>query len=212
MMAARSESDSDRDSDDFSINLSEDERFVDEESASEGLVGSGSDSDREEAVRGIEPYRFEPDADEDGQEDAAAIDAGGAHDIDRLENTEWCTCQNCVNMETVAECVCCSEIEAVTRTMEEEGVKTCIIDHHGFPSVCLDEWVLQTAYYAYKQQYGVLQQQQNERRRHTAYRQFVRFCWGYLGKDIRVVLPACVVHKIRTTFPSMDYTGFQDVQ
>ncbi|XP_061902331.1 P2X purinoceptor 7-like [Entelurus aequoreus] len=209
MMAARSESDSDRDSDDFPINLSEDERFLDEESASEELVGIGSDS---EAVRGIEPYRFEPEADEDCQEYAAAIDAGGAHDIDRLQNTEWCTCHNCVNMETVAECVCCRELDAVARTMEEERVETCIIDHPGFPSVCLDEWVLQTAYYAYEQQYGVLQQQQNERRRHTAYRQFVRFCWGYLGKEIRVVLPACVVHKIRTTFPSMDYTGFQDVQ
>ncbi|XP_061891649.1 P2X purinoceptor 7-like [Entelurus aequoreus] len=209
MMAARSESDSDRDSDDFPINLSEDERFLDEESASEELVGIGSDS---EAVRGIEPYRFEPEADEDCQEDAAAIDAGGAHDIDRLQNTEWCTCHNCVNMETVAECVCCRELDAVARRMEEKRVETCIIDHPGFPSVCLDEWVLQTAYYAYQQQYGVLQQQQNERRRHTAYRQFVRFCWGYLGKEIRVVLPACVVHKIRTTFPSMDYTGFQDVQ
>ncbi|XP_061908112.1 P2X purinoceptor 7-like [Entelurus aequoreus] len=208
-MAARSESDSDRDSDDFLINLSEDERFLDEESASEELVGIGSDS---EAVRGIEPYRFEPEADKDCQEDAAAIDAGGAHDIDRLQNTEWCTCHNCVNMETVAECVCCRELDAVARTMEEKRVETCIIDHPGFPSVCLDEWVLQTAYYAYQQQYGVLQQQQNERRRHTAYQQFVRFCWGYLGKEIRVVLPACVVHKIRTTFPSMDYTGFQDVQ
>ncbi|XP_072772637.1 uncharacterized protein [Nerophis lumbriciformis] len=62
----------------------------------------------------------------------------------------------------MAECACCHELEAVARTMEQEGVETCIIDHPGFQSVCLDEWVLQTAYYAYKQQYGVLQQQQNE--------------------------------------------------
>ncbi|XP_072772649.1 uncharacterized protein [Nerophis lumbriciformis] len=62
----------------------------------------------------------------------------------------------------LAECACCHELEAVARTMEQEGVETCIIDHPGFQSVCLDEWVLQTAYYAYKQQYGVLQQQQNE--------------------------------------------------
>ncbi|XP_061892302.1 uncharacterized protein LOC133660522 [Entelurus aequoreus] len=210
MATSSSESDSGRESDDFPIIFSEDDRIMDEESECEGLEGGGSDSDREDAVRGIEPYRFEPDA--DGQEDAAATDAGGAHHIDRLQNTEWCTCHNCVTMETVAECVCCRELEAVARTMEQEGVETCILHHPGFPSVCLDVWVLQTAYYAYKQQYGVLQQQQNERRRHIAYRQFVLFCWEYVGKEVRVALPACVAHKIRTTFPPMDYTRIQDVQ
>ena len=47
--------------------------------------------------------------------------------------------------------------------------------------------------------------------RYVAYRQLVRWCWGYLGKDIRVVLPACAVKKIRLQFPSDDYRGFQDV-
>jgi len=46
------------------------------------------------------------------------------------------------------------------------------------------------------------------RHRYTAYRQFVRWCWHFLGREVRVVLPSCVVHTIRTAFPSDHYTGF----
>jgi hypothetical protein len=48
-----------------------------------------------------------------------------------------------------------------------------------------------------------------------AYRQFL--CWVRrgqpLGKKKRVVLPSCVVSKIRKTFPDLDgiYEGFHDV-
>lgn len=62
-------------------------------------------------------------------------------------------------METVPECVCCKELERVATLMEEEDVQTCITDHPGFQSVCLDPWVLRTAYYAYRQQHGELQGQ-----------------------------------------------------
>lgn len=65
-------------------------------------------------------------------------------------------------METVPECACCRELEAVARVMEDQGVETCIIDHPGFQSVCLDEWVLNVAYYAFRQQHGEMQQQGNE--------------------------------------------------
>ena len=41
--------------------------------------------------------------------------------------------------------------------------------------------------------------------RHIAYRQFTRWCWGILGKEIRVVLPSCVVMCIRAHFPSPGY-------
>ncbi|KAJ8031444.1 hypothetical protein HOLleu_24635 [Holothuria leucospilota] len=45
--------------------------------------------------------------------------------------------------------------------------------------------------------------------RYTAYRQFVRWCWGFLGRHVRVVLPACAVIRIRETFPSEEFVGFQ---
>jgi hypothetical protein len=45
--------------------------------------------------------------------------------------------------------------------------------------------------------------------RYVSYRQMIRWCWGWLGRSIRVVLPSCAVMKIRDTFPSETYTGFQ---
>ncbi|CAH1233056.1 Hypp569 [Branchiostoma lanceolatum] len=49
----------------------------------------------------------------------------------------------------------------------------------------------------------------NWRYRYIAYRRLVRWCWGWLGEGIRVVLPACAVTKIRETFPSEQYAGFR---
>ena len=38
--------------------------------------------------------------------------------------------------------------------------------------------------------------------RYTAYRQLVRWCFGVLGRQVRVPLPACAVRAIRAHFPS----------
>ena len=56
-------------------------------------------------------------------------------------------------MPSGTECVCCSEITQVMAKRSSAGVG-CIILHPGFQSVCLDPWVLQTAYYSYRQHYG----------------------------------------------------------
>lgn len=45
--------------------------------------------------------------------------------------------------------------------------------------------------------------------RYLAYRNFSRFVWKILGKRNRRVIPSCAVLKIRKTFPSEQYTGFQ---
>ena len=63
-----------------------------------------------------------------------------------------CTCEKC----TIEECQCCQEKDVMVAKMEEfneyEGDSeniTCVIDHPGFQSNCLDVWVLQTAYHHY---------------------------------------------------------------
>ena len=39
--------------------------------------------------------------------------------------------------------------------LDESSVSVeCITEHPGFATVCLDVWVLQTAYYQYRQHYG----------------------------------------------------------
>ncbi|XP_019625436.1 PREDICTED: uncharacterized protein LOC109470798 isoform X2 [Branchiostoma belcheri] len=47
-------------------------------------------------------------------------------------------------------------------------------------------------------------------KRYTTYRQFVRWCYEFLGKKNRVTLPSCTVDAIRSHFPSPDYTGFRE--
>ena len=70
-------------------------------------------------------------------------------------------------MDTQKECVCCLEIDNVQLKLDEykEEMATelsCITHHPGFQSVCLDRYVLETAYYQYRQQYGELEHTQNE--------------------------------------------------
>ncbi|XP_064614118.1 uncharacterized protein LOC135477844 [Liolophura sinensis] len=117
----------------------------------------------------------------------------------------------------------------------------CITEHPGFQSVVLDTDVLETAYYVYRQQYGPMNLTHNSlicpklkrnnkiytrpfmyiiihnlvcrQYRYVAYRQLCRWCWKWLGKRIRVVLPACCVHKILQEFPLADgeqRTGYRD--
>ncbi|KAF3860457.1 hypothetical protein F7725_000712 [Dissostichus mawsoni] len=87
---------------------------------------------------------------------------------------------------------------------------TCVIDHPGFQSNCLDVWVLQTP--------TIIIQRGTDNKQvishvmkciamwHTA---SVRFCWGILGKNHRIPLPSCAIKKIQATFPSDIYTSFK---
>ena len=58
-----------------------------------------------------------------------------------------CRCGKCVRMPTQMECVCCRNIHEVSLKLQEVSppVPACITDHQGFPSVCLNRWVLQAA-------------------------------------------------------------------
>ena len=65
-------------------------------------------------------------------------------------------------MPTLKECLCCQEIAQVVNKMSMNTVAMqCITEHPGFTTVCLDVWVLQTAYFQYQQQYG-MQRGQNQ--------------------------------------------------
>ena len=78
--------------------------------------------------------------------------------------------------------------------------------------------VVQAAWLQYRQQYGTAAYEgaHHKKNRRIAYRQLVRWCWGTLGKEIRVPLPSCAVNCIRAHFPEperleedMVFTGFQ---
>ena len=70
-----------------------------------------------------------------------------------------CQCGNCEAMTTSHESICCFEVDRVVEKKEEgSSAVSYIIDHEGFHSVCLDVWVLQTAYFNYRQHYGVAEE------------------------------------------------------
>ena len=110
------------------------------------------------------------------------------------------------------ECVCCQEIQVLQDKNEEvfkvEKLQTpysCITYNPGFHAVCINRWTLQAAWFQYKQQYGTkaFEGPEHKNQRHIAYRQLVCWCWGVLGKEIQVVLPACAVSCIRAHFPPL---------
>lgn len=58
-------------------------------------------------------------------------------------------------MPTAVECVCCNEIQQMTDMLQDiDSDISCITQHEGFEAVCLNVWVLQAAYFNYRQQYG----------------------------------------------------------
>ncbi|XP_072178036.1 uncharacterized protein [Diadema setosum] len=192
------------------------------------------DSGDEPAARGISPYLFEPLAEvvdappgelgEDAEARAADLDgealAPAAAGAMRLGNNNWCSCSGgCIPFDAVSEGVhMLQRIPVLVRKMSDytdgEEDLNCITEHPGFQPVCLDKWVLETAYFQYVQQYEDHHRRdvtENERSRHIAYRQLVRWCWGFLGRRIRVRLPSCAVTTIRNSYPSEVYRGFKDI-
>ena len=92
-------------------------------------------------------------------------------------------------------------IEAVTSGECQEEPK-CITQHPGFHPDCINSWVLQTAWYQYKQLCkDSYNGPEHKLLRHIAYRQLARWYWGILGKEIRVVIPSCAVLCIRNFYP-----------
>ena len=61
-------------------------------------------------------------------------------------------------MDSALECTCCLERQQVVRLLHMHpgfnGPLQCITTHPGFEAVCLDVYVLQTAYYQYRQEHG----------------------------------------------------------
>ena len=86
-------------------------------------------------------------------------------------------------MKREKESICCQEVDAVRNKIFEDvreerlqAEPRCIKQHLGFEAVCLNVWVLQTAWLQYKQQYGssAYEGPEHKKNLHIAYRQLVR--------------------------------------
>ena len=50
-------------------------------------------------------------------------------------------------MSISKECLCCHEVGAISQKMLDSGNEVdCITDYEGLQAVCLNPWVIQTAY------------------------------------------------------------------
>ncbi|KAG7462307.1 hypothetical protein JOB18_022309 [Solea senegalensis] len=116
-------------------------------------------------------------------------------------------------MPTSPENLCCREIPKVLRRLNQlQNPPSCMADHPGFEPVCLNVFSLQKALNIYRADYGPLRLRGREHRyRYLAYRSFVSWCWGFLGRRLRVPLPSCVVRRIRIEYPDAEgiYVGFR---
>ncbi|XP_056624140.1 uncharacterized protein LOC130437043 isoform X2 [Triplophysa dalaica] len=157
------------------------------------------------------PYQFEPESDPENaedQDDPSTLPARLEQDV-----KEWCKCENCNKMSSEVENVCCLEIQKVVRRMNQvSGPLKCVTHHPGFQIICLNPYTLQNMNNIYMADYGpVRRRTEEERFRFIAHQSFVSWCWGFLGREVRVALPSCVVLRIKQEFPDPDgqFVGFR---
>ena len=123
---------------------------------------------------------------------------------------EWCTCEQCVQMENPAERVCCQSIAGIIGRKFDS--QKCVALTVAFQEVCLSRNVLEAALGTWRHLTEQPLEISNKSYRFIAYRQFISWVYGWLGKDVRKVIPSCVVNTIRRTFPAPDdvYVPFRN--
>ena len=70
--------------------------------------------------------------------------------------------------------------------------------------VCLERAVLETNLATISRYIGEIFEFENTNYRSSAYKQYISWIYGWLGKRIRQVIPLCVVWAIRKKYPSDD--------
>ncbi|XP_049274594.1 P2X purinoceptor 7-like [Rhipicephalus sanguineus] len=121
---------------------------------------------------------------------------------------EGCTCGECRPAHR-DENVCCRQVPAVRGLMNGLG-SNCITHHTLFPLLCLvgDLLEINRRQLEFYNPTYLEHADRNRALRYTAYRLFVWWVWGRLGRGNRQPLPGCVLHRIRSTFPSANYELF----
>ncbi|CAI6370991.1 unnamed protein product [Macrosiphum euphorbiae] len=174
----------------------------------------------------IRPYSFEPTVNDI---DMADIQPGrNEPDIpkqlegrSKINVNDWCLCNKCIWFTTDQECICCFELEKLHKLLPHSNKKTCITEISSFSKIILDEEVLNIT----RQQIIVKSKNKSKKKmlsssqptnkmwRYICYKQFTHWInsWNSIGKGNRIVIPSCVVNKIRQKYPEQDgcYVGYK---
>lgn len=114
------------------------------------------------------------------------------------DGPEWCVCSAFLDMGTEVENKCC-------------GKRVCVTSYELFWNICIDREILRLAIRAQCDIRAEEPDYSMNSFRKAAYRQFILWRHGKLGKGNRRVCPACVVRAVRFAYPAPDgvYMGFR---
>ena len=90
--------------------------------------------------------------------------------------------------------------------------KECITKSDDFAKLCFEQVILKTTLAAIHHLRGDKHKLCNRAYRFAAYKLYVWWVYGYLGKGQRKVIPSCVIWAIRDRFPEPDglYVSFSE--
>lgn len=113
----------------------------------------------------------------------------------------WCNCGNCrFFFESEKTCCCSTKSVCMLQSHEQQRLR----------SIVLDEVSLRTAINGYHLQLReITWNYSNENFRHIAYKQYVSYQHGHLGRGQRISLPNCFLWAVRDKWPSGHYTGYK---
>lgn len=174
-------------------------------------------SDHESDEEWVDPPGYESDDDEEQEELDHTFYANINQDRLNKPVNEWCSCGGCVTMASEQESVCCHESHFIT---PHRGEKKCITLVEMFTVNVVSKEGLDFGRYLYsmnipdpvKKENFLKKKLTNKNYRFCAYRMFINMIsCSDINRNVRYILPACVVSKIREKFPNLDgapYTGY----
>ena len=134
----------------------------------------------------IQPYRFEPERYDSDQEKEGSKSSGSDFD----DSEQWCFYLHC-NNSNIKEKICCKNPKTVDNGIFDG--KDCITTTEAFASVILNMHVLQASIGAWNYNNEDIKELENKNLRFIAYKQYIYWSYGYLGKKHRKPLPICVI-------------------
>ena len=89
----------------------------------------------------------------------------------------------------------------IIKNIFSTGLK-CVTQADEFKMICLEKAVLETNLATIATYTGDKFAHNNANYRFSAYKQYISWVYGHLGKYVRQVIPSCIVWAIRTKYPS----------
>ena len=179
------------------------------------FIKPGSDHESDEDW--VDPPAYESEDDEIPEELDHTFYANLNQDRINKPVNEWCSCGGCVTMATEQENVCCLESQFIA---PHRGDKQCITQVDMFKVNVISKEGLDFGRYLYSMQISdpaktekfLKNKLTNKQYRFCSYRMFINMISSAdFSRNVRYILPACVVSAIREKFPNPDgipYTGY----